>query len=308
MFDQIDDLQMWGATTVSATRSSRFPRWKDVVELWMGGRAAIARDPELLAFSGLKLAWLAVAYTLWAYGYSIIPWIHLGLIDAIWDTLWVLIASMPLGVLTIAMCASVLARHEGRDSTFLGCTWVAVRRSFPAAIFQAIDGYITVRRQSSRAGEEDYRPSRSLDGVWLDVVPSAAWEVLFQGWKAATVGVLPGIASGFGIARSMTLSLRLLRDRPAEVLALRAAYSLFGWCLAVPGILGAGLWLGSALDDEFALEFLNAELLFKAGVPLMLVLGVYLIVVRPFYLVATTSLWASWASENPGVLEKDGWD
>lgn len=287
-----EDVDLWGACTFVVHRPGRWRRLGQTGSVFAEARSVIRRDPEILAFSGLQILWIALSYGAWAWSYSWNPWLSLDVVEGLWVSVWVMATGVPIRLLTLAMCSSVVQRSRGMDSTFWSCLRVAGSRFWSAGLFQAVDAWITLKRISQRAGERG-GSSRSILGTFLDEVPDIAWEFLYQGWKSATLGVIPALAAGKPLGDAVESSVGLLRARPEEVLVLRLSYSLACWLVAIPTVMvGAKLYLNDPM--VFVGGQLNPAWLYRLGWLVLVALLVIHLVVRPLFLVCSTSLWIDW--------------
>lgn len=288
-----EDVDLWGACTVVEHRTGRWSRLAGARRVIAEARSVIRRDPEILVFSGMQFLWCAISYYLWSWSYTWNPWLGFDTIEGLWVSIWVMASGVPIGILTTAMCSSVVQRSRGQNSTFWSCLGHAFRRFWSAGAFQAVDAWITLKRISQRASDRERGSARGVLGHILEAIPDAAWEYLYQGWKAATLGILPALSAGKSLSEAIDSSLGLLKERPVDVLALRFAYSIANWIVAIPTFL-----IASAIFFQQKSAFIGSSLnpvwLYKVGVLLLVDLLLIHLVIRPIFLVCSTALWVEW--------------
>lgn len=284
------DADFQGAVEVHRHRGSRIPGWTSLAPSLREARQHIREEPEILVLSALQLAWTVAVYFAWAWTYAENSLLDFWLFEGIWNLAWLGVATLPLGILTLAMSASVVRRSQGLQSTFWSCLWLAMRRAPQAWLFQFVDGWVTLKRIMRRANGRSGDAETRL-GQLLDQVPDGVWELLYQGWKAATAGIMPALAMGKSLDDAVDFSIHLLRNRASAVLSYRAAYALFCWCVAIPLILLVVLLPRYYLAPYgFAEGVSHSTHLLRFGFPLAVALIAIHIFARPIFVLACTRL------------------
>ncbi|MEM6903671.1 MAG: hypothetical protein AAF556_10590, partial [Pseudomonadota bacterium] len=262
----------------------------------------IFSEKELLVFAVAQ--WLVIAgfYVLWVFGISYMPQemfeqanedsTTIGdILFTIWSIFCILVATLPLGILTGCMVAvHFLRRHTGQSSIpqCLGLIW---RRPFAIWFYSFADGYITVMRILDRLPKKDDKRTPRQ---------KAFAEFAYYAWKVASAGMMPSLVLGNSLMASFKHSLRLVKQRGPEVMALRIGYSTLCW------IVGLGAYAGGVVmvifnnpvegELDHVSEFIKA--LAMAGIPLVIATGIVQVLIRPFYLIALCDVYSDYLQQN----------
>ncbi len=254
------------------------------------------QEKEILGFALLQWLSVAVAYYLWVQFLNWIPedvwkrvaedkhadkWIDVALLA--WSFVCVGIAAFPIGLLTGCMAASHVLRRFGRTSTFDHCLWLASRRIWPLWFFTWIDGWLTVKRILARLPKKKNRESPGA---------RAFKEAIYYAWKLGTLGIVPALIFGHSLVESGRRSVKLLKERPVEVMLLRGGYSLICWVvgvLAYVGAIGAVIMWPEVLP---AGRYDVGSFYVRAGIPILVAAMVIQLFVRPVFVLASCELYA----------------
>ncbi len=264
----------------------------------------IFSEKENIMFAFLQLLTIAIGYYVWVQFLSWIPqeiWDELAanrgkcsdhkliinLIFLVWSFVCVGVAAYPLGILTACMAASYLLRFQRKDSTIASCLKVVLPNSWTLWIFSWFDGWWTVNRIMERL------PSKNRPPLAVRLLH----EVVYQGWKAASLGFMPAILSGRGLINAGKDSVNLLKDNFRSLVKLRMGYSLVCWVFGVIGyllMLVCGVYYVVNTGKNLGLF----DFYFLAGFPLVAVLTFIMLIFRPIYIISACRLYAFYAKEK----------
>lgn len=293
------------SSAVTAIENKKRPSRMDSVKSFLGNGAAslyfIFSEKENILFAFLQLAVIALGYYLWV---QILDWIPQSVWDDIknsdddnmllniafivWSFFCVGLVAYPLGILTACMGASYILRFQGRESTIAECLKVVLGKSWTLWVFSWFDGWWTVLRILERLPKKNDRTPR-----WVKI----ANETAYQAWKMATLGFIPAIICGRGLADACKDSLSVLKDRFLPLFKLRAAYSLICWLFGIGSYIGVYLmfplmknWTG--LHNGIYIFY------FFAGAPAIFCLTFIMLVFRPIYIISACRIYAFYAKEK----------
>jgi hypothetical protein len=252
------------------------------------------------------LQWIAVAaaYFLWVQILYLIPeemWQeakksdHGSLVDLIltaWTFICIGVAAFPLGIFSSCVGAVHFLRRQGKKSTILACLSLSLPRAGSLWFFTWLDGWITVKRIMDRLNKE--KSNQILK------------EALYQAWKFATMGILPGLISGRSLSMSAKNSIILAKSKMWELAKLRAGYSLISWIVAIIAFLAT---------IAFFIKFNNLvpfasnkaqdyipSFYFWAGIPVMTSIALIQLLIRPIYIVSLCDIYSDMIEEKNGEL------
>ncbi len=302
IYTQLVDLKSSAVTAIeNKKRSSR----TDSVKSFFGNGAAslyfIFSEKENILFAFLQLAVIALGYYLWVQMLDWIPqsvWDDvknsddentlLNIVFIVWSFVCVGLVAYPLGILTACMGASYILRFQGRESTIAECLKVVLGKSWTLWVFSWFDGWWTVRRILERLPKKNDRTPR-----WVKMANEAA----YQAWKMATLGFIPAIICGRGLADACKDSLSVLKDRFLPLFKLRAAYSLICWLFGIGSYLGVFLMLPYMKNWA---GFHNGiyTFYFFAGAPAVFCLIFIMLIFRPIYIISACRIYAFYAKEK----------
>lgn len=266
----------------------------------------IFREKEIILFSLLQWAAIALAYYLWVQILGWIPdevWqsgsknydIPLNLAFLAWSFLCVALAAYPIGVLTGAMGAAHFLREQGHPSTIAACLKLALQNSNKLWMFHVLDGWLTVDIILERLPDKRYFSPAV-------VARRAVAEAIYYAWKVGTIGVPPALLTGKGLIEAGKESISLFKSKSWEVLKLRGGYSAVCWIIAFAAYIGS-----MAFFISFPSPFDAANKMFSfyawMGVPILVAVGVINLFVRPIYVIASCQLYSDFLKENGRSVE-----
>lgn len=269
-------------------------------ECWISFKFVLA-EKENIFFSFLQLVAIAIGYYIWVQFLGWIPqevWdqiandkggLLINLVFLAWSFLCVGLVAYPIGILTACMGASYTLHSEHKESTIPKCLKMVADRSWPLWIFSWVDAWITVDRILDRLPKKN------------DRTPSAVKilkELVYQAWKAATLGIIPALIYGRTVKEACQDSLALLKTRLLRLGELRAAYSLICW------IVGIGAYASlivlfpyiMKLQEMYQLPTIFMFYLF-ASIPMLIALFVIMLIFRPLYIISATRIYINYANE-----------
>lgn len=267
----------------------------------------ILSEKENILFAVLQLISIALGYYIWL---NILDWIPqevwdelsrdddndhavLNLLFLAWSFICVGIVAYPLGIFSACMGASYLLHFQGRKSTIAECLKIAISKSWTLWIFGWIDGWWTMLRILERLPKKKDRTPRSV---------KIRNEIIYQAWKAASLGFVPAILSGRGIKNSCIDSVKLLKDRFMPILKLRLGYSAICWVFGI----------GSYLSLFFLMPYMKNlgvhhtsiyNFYFMAFFPALLALLFIMLIFRPLYLISACRIYAYYTRQNNIEIE-----
>lgn len=260
----------------------------------------IFKEKENIVFALLQLVVIGIMYFLWAKSLSFIPeeyWRDentddlVSFIVFLWSFVLVGIATFPLGILTACMCASYLLHFEGRTSTVAECLKIVLPKSWSIWVFSWFDGWWTALQILERLPKKNDKTPLSV---------KLAHEAAYQAWKLASLGVIPSLLSGIGIAKAAQNSISLLSSKFSMLAKLRLGYSIICWIFGV-GAYVSMFFLARYLYDvpQFAtlLKSVSGIYLF-AGIPTIVALVFIMLVFRPIYIISACRIYAFNAREH----------
>ncbi len=266
----------------------------------------IVREKEIVLFSLLQWAAIALAYYVWVQILGWIPeevWesdskikdISINLAFLAWSVLCVALAAYPIGILTGAMGAAHFLREQGYPSTIAACLKLALPNSGKLWMFHTLDGWLTVNIILERLPKKRY---------FSPVVAAqrAVAEAIYYAWKVGTIGVPPALLTGKGLVEAGKESIALVKSKSWEVVKLRGGYSAVCWIIAI------GAYIGSmAFFVYFPSPFDAGHKIFSfyawMGVPILVTVGVLNLFVRPIYVIASCQLYSDFLKEKGRSVE-----
>lgn len=260
----------------------------------------IFHEKENIVFALLQLVVIGIMYFLWAKSLSFIPedyWRDdntddlVSVIVLLWSFVLVGIATFPLGLLTACMCASYLLHFEGRDSTVAECLKIVLPKSWSIWIFSWFDGWWTAWQILERLPKKN-------DKTPLTV--KLAHEAAYQAWKLASLGVIPSLLSGNGIAQAAKNSISLLSSKFSMLAKLRLGYSLICWIFGIGTYLSMFFLIAHLSDvPAFATLFKTVSGFYLfAGIPTIVALVFVMLIFRPIYIISACRIYAFNAREH----------
>ncbi len=260
----------------------------------------IFTEKEIITFALLQLVCIALGYYLWV---QMLDWIP----EAVWESarhsdkastadcillLWSFICvglvTYPLGLLTACMGVAHFLHENEEESTIAKCFRVVLPRAWSIWIFSWIDGWWTVNRILERLPKKRDRVSLSQKLVN---------EAIYQSWKIASLGVLPALITGRGIADSCKDSLGVLKTHFKDICRLRIAYSVICW------IFGIGSYIGCIFIAPYILKHMsNSNDIYTfyvfAGFPMLVALFFIQVLFRPIYILSACRIYSDYVDEN----------
>lgn len=261
-------------------------------------------EKEILTFAVLQWACIGAGYLLWVQMLGWIPdhvWQRAaaersaGLPDLVlllWSFVCVGVTAFPLGVLSGCMGAVHFLHRQGRESTIVECLKMVLPRVWPLWIFHWIDGWWTVTRILDRLPKKNDRSGPAA---------RALREAMYYAWKLATIGILPGLVTGRGLADAGRRSVDLVRVKFADAAFLRGGYSAACWVLGVGAYIATILlfWKFPELASRYApVSARIYRVYFWAAVPILSAAGVVLLFLRPIYIISSCDIYANYVRER----------
>lgn len=260
------------------------------------------KEKELIVFALLQWIVIVLVYFLWIQFLGWIPasvWedsaklndVSLNLAFFAWSFLCVGLAAFPIALLTGCMGAVHFLRETGHRSTIASAFGLVAARLWPLWIFHWMDGWITVERLLARLPKKGER---------LLSLRKAAEELLYYAWKFGTVGFFPALLSGKSLLDAGRDAVRLVKERPLEVVRLRAGYSFFCWILGIATYVAVAAWY--VLDrPRFEAPHGVHHFYVLMGLPLVIAVGIVQLILRPVFILGACQLYSEMlrASQEP---------
>lgn len=268
--------------------------------------ALIFREKEIILFSLLQWAAIALAYYLWVQILAWVPdevWesdskmddIPLNLAFLVWSILCVALAAYPIGVLTGAMGAAHFLREQGYPSTIAACLKLAAQTSAKLWMFHLVDGWLTVQIIMERLPKKGhFRTAVAAD--------RAVAEAMYYAWKVGTIAVPPALLTGKGLIEAGKESIALVKSNPREVLKLRGGYSALCWVIGVAACVGIFAFL-IGFPSPFSAQHKMFSFYAWIGVPILLAVGIINLFFRPIYVIASCQLYSDFLKEKGRSVE-----
>ena len=186
---------------------------------------------------------------------------------------------------------------EGKESTIAACLKIVLPRTWALWMFHWLDGYITVNRIIERLPKKNDRTPRAQKIIN---------EALYYAWKIATMGILPNLITGRGIKDTAKNTVLMIKENAAEIIVIRAGYSIFCWIIAIAtyvlGVLNFGWIKEKFLPGDLYSNV--AEFYFIAGIPMLISVGIIQLLIRPAYILALSDVYVRYiASKGEPLLE-----
>jgi hypothetical protein len=264
----------------------------------------ILTEKELITFALLQWACIAAGYLLWVQMLGWIPdhvWARAreshsaGLPDLVlfvWSFVCVGAVAFPLGVLSGCMGAVHFLKRLGRESTIVECLKMVLPKVWPLWIFHWIDGWWTVMRILDRLPKKNDRSSPAA---------RALREAMYYAWKLATIGILPALVTGRGLADAGRRSVQLVQAKFSDAAFLRTGYSAACWIVGIAAYAGTILFFMKfpQLTRLGAPESVRIySVYFWAAVPILAATGVVLLFLRPIYIISACDIYANYVTER----------
>ncbi len=261
----------------------------------------ILTEKENIMFAVLQLVCIMLGYYIWVQVLSWIPdtvWqaaehdkegVFVNILLWVWSFACVGLVSLPLGILTACMSASYILRSEGKKSTIAECFKVALPKAWPIWVFSWIDGWWTILRIMERLPKKNDRTPLST---------KLRNEVIYNAWKAASLGFIPALLFGRGAVEAGRDSLRLLVNRFVPLLKLRTAYAAICW------IVGIGSYIGTFFFIQYIVKAMNSRydiytFYIYCGLPIIIALLIIMLIFRPIYIISACRIYSGYAhSQN----------
>ena len=257
----------------------------------------ILTEKENIIFAVLQLACIVLGYYIWVQVLSWIPdevWkasqedkegTFVNILLWLWSFACVGLVTLPLGLFTAFMSASYILRSEGKESTVAECLKVALPKAWPIWVFSWIDGWWTVQRIAERLPKKNDRTSLST---------KLRNEIVYNAWKAASLGFIPALLFGRGAVEAGRDSVRLMVDRFAPLVKLRLAYALICW------IVGIGSYVSLFFIGQYILSAMHSDydmytFYFYCGLPMIVALLIIMIIFRPLYIISACRIYTGYA-------------
>ena len=257
----------------------------------------ILTEKENIIFALLQLACIVLGYYIWVQALSWIPdevWkasqedkegTFVNILMWLWSFACVGLVSLPLGLLTACMSASYILRSEGKESTVAECLKVALPKAWPIWVFSWIDGWWTVQRIAERLPKKNDRTSLST---------KLRNEIVYNAWKAASLGFIPALLFGRGAVEAGRDSLRLLVDRFMPLVKLRLAYALICWIVGIGSYISIFFFLKRivfAMHSEYDMY----TFYLYCGLPMIVALLIIMLIFRPLYIISACRIYTGYA-------------
>lgn len=257
----------------------------------------ILTEKENIMFAVLQLVCIVLGYYIWVQALSWIPdevWqatqenkegTFVNILLWLWSFSCVGLVSLPLGLLTACMSASYILRSEGKESTVAECLKVALPKAWPIWVFSWIDGWWTVLRIMERLPKKNDRTPLST---------KLRNEIVYNAWKAASLGFIPALLFGRGAVEAGRDSVRLLVDRFMPLIKLRLAYALICWIVGIGSYIGI-FFIGRYIFNAMQSEYDMYTFYFYCGVPMIMALLIIMLIFRPLYIISACRIYTGYA-------------
>ncbi len=253
------------------------------------------REKEIFVFALMQWAVLALTYFLWVQMLDWIPeyvWQSTEYSDSgsiadvvflVWSFVCVGLAAYPIGILSGCMGSAHLLHRLNGKSTIAKCLQLTLPQSWPLWTFHWIDGWYTVLQILERLPKREIRLPQFV----------LASEALYYAWKIGIAGMLPGLVTGRGLVASGRDSVKFVIANFGSVATLRLGYSTLCWVVGILSYIGAVLFIfgGGFVDSSKEVHSQVYEIYLWVGLPLMVGVGVVMLFLRPFYILAMCELY-----------------
>lgn len=264
----------------------------------------ILLEKELITFALLQWLCIAAGYYLWVQMIGWIPaeaWQHASgsrsatpgdIILFMWSFVCVGLTAFPLGLLTGCMGAVHVQNRLGRESTIAGCLRMVLPRAWPLWVFHWIDGWWTVMRILDRLPKKNDRRS-ALEKVFS--------ETIYYAWKLGTIGILPGLVTGRGLADAGKRSVQMVAAKLKDVVLLRAGYSALCWVVGVGTYIGSFYYFAKCpglFAARLGAETAIYKFYFWMALPIIAAAGAVMLFLRPIYVISACDIYADFVKER----------
>lgn len=257
----------------------------------------ILEEKEILFFAALQWLVIGLAYIMWT---QILDWIPQSLWDEVarsskqddegaftlvnlvllgWSFLVVVVASYPISILNAAMTSSHYLRLSHQTSTIPKCFNLAFKNLGRLWIFTTIDAWVTVTAILDRLPGKKRRKRTALD------------EAVYYAWKVGTIGVAPALVAGRGYAEAAKDSIAILKKHLTRAIAIRMGYSLVCWVIGIAAYAGS-IWYFVRYGNHSGKTLSIYNFYVLMAVPVFIAVGVTSVLVRPFFLIASSKLYS----------------
>lgn len=260
----------------------------------------IFKEKEIITFALLQLVCIGLGYYLWVQMLDWIPeevWESTRHSDngspadyvlLLWSFICVGLTTYPLGLLTACMGAAHFLHENGEESTIAKCFRIVLPRAWPIWIFSWIDGWWTVKRILERLPKKRDR---------VPLAQKLINEAIYQAWKIASLGFLPALIIGRGVADSCKDSLGVLKTHFKSICQLRIAYSVICW------VFGIGSYIGCIFMAPYIFSHMSNDndiytFYVFAGVPMLVALFFIQVFFRPIYILSACRIYSNYVREN----------
>lgn len=253
------------------------------------------REKEIFVFAVLQWLVIFLTYYLWVQMLDWIPeevwrstkdsdrgsvadWVLL-----IWSFVCVGIAAYPIGILSGCMGAAHLLHRLHGKSTITRCLRLTLPRGWPLWAFHWIDGWYTVSQILERLPSKDMPSPRER----------RISEALYYSWKLGVAGMLPGLVSGQGLVDAGKNSVKFVVANFVSVATIRLGYSALCSIVGTLTYVGAVLFIfnGGLVDTDKEIYGQVYSIYVWVGLPAMAGVGVVMMFLRPFYILAICELY-----------------
>ncbi len=268
-------------------------------------------EKELFTFTLLQWISIAVGYYLFVMMLYWIPpevWKSTqnsdsgsiaDLVVFLWIIVCVGVAAMPLSIFSSCIAVvHMLDYYEQKPSTIAACLKIVLPRIWQLWLFHWLDGYYTVRQVMERMPKKNDRTTTA---------DRAVSEVLYHTWKIASMAIVPNLITGRTIMQTCENSLGQIKEHAAEMLLVRAGYSILCWIVAILTYVGTVLGFGWLQESFFPGELHDtiATAYLYLGIPALTSIAFIQVFLRPAYMIALTDIFGIYMIQKREVLIKD---
>jgi hypothetical protein len=267
----------------------------------------IFQEKEIIIFSLLQWASIAIAYYIWV---QILGWIPpevwesdskifdfaLNILFLVWSFICVAIAAYPIAIFTGAIGASHFLREQGYESTIAACLKLALPNSHKLWMYHTVDGWLTVEIILERLPKRGYFSNRTERLIK---------EALYYAWKVGTIGMPAALLTGSGLVEAGKKSISLVQYKLPDVIKLRGGYSVTCWIIGIATYVGS-IYFFIKFDDLFESTHKIFTFYFWMGVPILISVGVIQLFIRPIYVIASSKLYSDYLNEKGEKINLEG--